>query len=804
MRQRLSGRAFIKLLSVSLLILAAVVARAETFSAFSLDEKSGLSATKLYRADFALGDLLQVSNGRGLTYDVTIARSTFSSLGHRTLSGTTENNGTFVLIVAPDGQLQGSLSEGHAFYNILSENGYPILQLRNYLALPSRIDDAPMVPEFTPIGLGQHLLEPNPTDLPARSFYQQGRTTTSAANTDTVYPVYHADTAINVLVYYDSKMTTPEATIDYLFEYSNLAYARTGIALTLKLAGLIPVSISSSQDNTTVLDLLKNKEVPFTLADQDRAALNADLVHIIRVDKEEQDEVPNCGIASYSVYKGQGYRDAARGITEWKPPDGLGSYCSEAAFTHEIGHNLGAAHHREDYSEPRTGAYHYSYGAGRSGVFNTIMGSYRDGFEETIAVFSDPDSDCLGDPCGVSPEYSDSADNKRTLSNAKFIVASYEGGGFDHAAVQEAPIYASCADGTSFRGLNIRNSSRYALELMSRTFLRVDGSIYLSSAFDEGEFVLRAGQSSSWGYCLAEDDQPFGPEITEAFFTYKNPETGDEVEGTHLFFDDDYDGEYGIVRAASGAGGSVVGHPSIHARVDAEVRITFQPDYGHKLSMVTGTCPGSLHYNVYTAEPLYGDCWTIAKFEVDANSISERSLNEISEAYIGLLGRAPDRNGLGYWALELDKAVATGKNPGIALKKIANDMTLSEEWASGIGINNGLTQEGAEEVVRAMYLNLFARSATNSDVAYWSSDLTSGRVTESEMAVLLIIGAKANGSIDSVVLDYKRQAARYYATMIPQSTFTRGTAKDAVAGVEDLQSLTASQTDTNELVDASD
>jgi hypothetical protein len=149
---------------------------------------------------------------------------------------------------------------------------------------------------------------------------------------------------------------------------------------------------------------------------------------------------------------------------------------------------------------------------------------------------------------------------------------------------------------------------------MSRTFLRADGSSYFTGAFDDGEFVLQAGYNNSWGYCREEDDQPVGSEITEAFFTYKNPETGEEVEGTHIFFDDDYDGDYGIVRAAAGVGGSVVGHPSIHARVDAEVEITFEPDDGYKLDEVTGTCPGSLHYNVYTAEPLYGDCWAVASF----------------------------------------------------------------------------------------------------------------------------------------------------------------------------------------------
>ena len=146
------------------------------------------------------------------------------------------------------------------------------------------------------------------------------------------------------------------------------------------------------------------------------------------------------------------------------------------------------------------------------------------------------------------------------------------------------------------------NASQYAVEVLSQTFLRADGSSYYTGTFEAGEFVLEAGGYSGRGYCGEGADQPFGSEITEAFFTYKNPETGEEVEGTHIFFDDDYDGDYGIVRAAAGAGGSVARHPSMHARVDAEVEITFQPADGYKLDEVTGTCPGSLHYNVYTKD----------------------------------------------------------------------------------------------------------------------------------------------------------------------------------------------------------
>jgi hypothetical protein len=165
---------------------------------------------------------------------------------------------------------------------------------------------------------------------------------------------------------------------------------------------------------------------------------------------------------------------------------------------------------------------------------------------------------------------------------------------------------------------------------------------------------------------------------------------------------------------------------------------------------------------------------------------------QITEVYIGLQGRAPDSGGLAYWANQLDSAIAAGQSRSYAMKKLTNDITLSEEWYAGIGANDGLTQSGAEAIVRAMYLNLFARPATASDVAYWSADLTTGRVTESEMVVLLIVGAQSKGNADSQVLGLKRQAASYYSSNITAASFTRESATEAVADVTDEQSLLAS------------
>ena len=100
-RENLVLRVLTRLCPVVFMVLAAMVARADTFSVFSLDGRTDLSGIELYGSSLAVGDLLQVSNARGRTYDVTIARSKLSSSGNRSLSGTTEGNGTFVLVSLP-------------------------------------------------------------------------------------------------------------------------------------------------------------------------------------------------------------------------------------------------------------------------------------------------------------------------------------------------------------------------------------------------------------------------------------------------------------------------------------------------------------------------------------------------------------------------------------------------------------------------------------------------------------------------------------------------------------------------------
>jgi hypothetical protein len=172
---------------------------------------------------------------------------------------------------------------------------------------------------------------------------------------------------------------------------------------------------------------------------------------------------------------------------------------------------------------------------------------------------------------------------------------------------------------------------------------------------------------------------------------------------------------------------------------------------------------------------------------------------QVTEAYIGLLGRAPDPAGLEYWVGKLDAAVTAGQDAKLALKKLTNDIALSPEWIGGLGTNDASTTAGANAVVEGMYQQLFERAATTADLAYWTPQLTGGSTTAAEMALNLITAAKGNTAkpTDGEVLGYKQQAATYYVESVPQANYSSSSANNAVKDVNGPSNLLDSKTATD-------
>ena len=172
---------------------------------------------------------------------------------------------------------------------------------------------------------------------------------------------------------------------------------------------------------------------------------------------------------------------------------------------------------------------------------------------------------------------------------------------------------------------------------------------------------------------------------------------------------------------------------------------------------------------------------------------------QVTEAYIGLLDRAPDPDGLAYWVSQLNQAVAAGQDATLAMKKLTNDIALSPEWSAGLGANDATTQAGSDNVVEGMYQYLFERAATQADLDWWTPQLTDGSTTAAEMALNLITAAKSNTEkpADGNVLGFKQEAATYYVDNVPQNRYTVASASSAVKDVDDAESLAESKTATD-------
>lgn len=105
----------------------------------------------------------------------------------------------------------------------------------------------------------------------------------------------------------------------------------------------------------------------------------------------------------------------------------------QSVFSHEIGHNLGCAHDRENSKDssgnPTQGAYSYSYGYrfnGADGVqYRTIM-AYAPG--QRLSYFSNPDITApapVSKPLGIPAGQTGEADNARTIRQDIFEVSAY-------------------------------------------------------------------------------------------------------------------------------------------------------------------------------------------------------------------------------------------------------------------------------------------------------------------------------------------------------------------------------------------
>ena len=120
---------------------------------------------------------------------------------------------------------------------------------------------------------------------------------------------------------------------------------------------------------------------------------------------------------------------------------------------------------------------------------------------------------------------------------------------------------------------------------------------------------------------------------------------------------------------------------------------------------------------------------------------------QVQELYVALLGRAADKAGLDYWVGELNKADTT-----LTLENVrANFVNEQAEYAATYG------NLARADLVETIYTNLFERTPTAAEIAYWVQD----GVSADQLVVAFLNGASA---ADRTVVTNKVFVADAYTT----------------------------------------
>jgi len=166
-----------------------------------------------------------------------------------------------------------------------------------------------------------------------------------------------------------------------------------------------------------------------------------------------------------------------------------------------------------------------------------------------------------------------------------------------------------------------------------------------------------------------------------------------------------------------------------------------------------------------------------------APELSEQALESIIELYIAMFNRAPDANGLNFWATSIAK--------GTTIDEVAALFMDQDE-------TRDLYPEGTSNEIFATlaYENVLGRDPDASGLAFWVGVLDAGDITRSQF-ILEFLGGAPEGSSDGAYLDSKTDIGKYFAVIKGLSDGedalavmqlfdgTPGSVNDAVGAIDD-------------------
>jgi hypothetical protein len=214
---------------------------------------------------------------------------------------------------------------------------------------------------------------------------------------------------------------------------TNQGYASSRVRTRLRLVRAEQVDYTESGNSGTDLSRLRATADGFMdNVHALRDTYGADMVKLIVANGGGA-----CGVAYLMSGLNPAFATSAFSVTA------QGCISPNYTFGHELGHNMGSNHARQD--PIGNGAFSYSYGyKNPSNLFRTVMAyDCAGGSCPRVLYFSNPDVRYRCQPSGIVNTAPDAADNARSINGARTTVANWR------AAVVPLPLFAAAVSPTS-------------------------------------------------------------------------------------------------------------------------------------------------------------------------------------------------------------------------------------------------------------------------------------------------------------------------------------------------------------------